>query len=272
MFRLEEIIDESLAKLLEAIKAKEPEVLRRIIEFIGRLDSRGGQFLSNLANDRNIALFEKYVQEVLKELGVNKDITEFVKAMDEASKYTIGLQKTINGIIVPATDILKRWREYTIRTTVENLVGNGLNETYSKAIEKILGDAVYAGGSLTDVYRNVREYAVTTDKRHGGLLGHFQQVSRDSVGQYAGGINRIVAKQYGLDALEYVGSLVKDSREQCIRWVGMETILIKDLQREINWAESNGSGLIPGTNPDNFIINRGGYNCRHEAIPSRSKK
>lgn len=272
MFRLEEIIDESLVKLLEAIKAKEPKVFERILEFIGRMDSRSGQFLSNLSNDRNIALFENYVQAVLKELGVNKDISDFVKSMDDASKYTLGLQKTVNGIIVPPTNTLKRWREYAVKTTVENLVGNSLNASYSKAIEKILGDAVYSGGSLTDVYRNVREYATTTPKRQGGLLSHFQQVSRDSVGQYAGGINRIVAKQYNLDALEYVGSLVKDSRAQCERWVGMETILVKDLEREIRWAENNGSGLIPGTNPDNFIINRGGYNCRHEAIPTRSKK
>jgi len=41
------------------------------------------------------------------------------------------------------------------------------------------------------------------------------------------------------------------------------------LQQEINWAFQNGQGMIPETNPDNFIINRGGYNCRHEAIPVR---
>ncbi len=272
MFRLEEIIDESMAKLLEAIRANEPKVFERILEFIGRMDSRSGQFLSNLSNERTLALFEQYVQGVLDDLGINKEVSEFVKTFDDASKYTLGLQKTINGITVPANDILKRWRQYSVSTTVENMVGNGLSSTYSKDIEKILGDAVFGGGSLSDVYKNIREYALTTDKRQGGLLTHFQQVSRDSVGQYTGGINRIVAKQYNLDALEYVGSLVKDSRKQCERWVGMETLLIKDLEKEIRWAENNGSGLIPGTNPDNFIINRGGYNCRHEAIPTRSKK
>lgn len=272
MFRLEELIDESLGKLLEAIKAKEPKIFARIIEFIGKMDSRSGQFLSNLANDRNIALFEKQVQAAIKDLGLNKDVSDFVKTFDDASKYTLGLQKTINGIIVPATGTLERWREYAVRTTVDNMVGNGLKASYSSSILKILGDAVYSGGSLTDVYKNVREYALTTDDKSGGLMRHFKQVSRDSVGQYAGGINRIVAKQYNLDALEYVGSLVKDSRDQCVRWVDMKTILVKDLEKEIVWAENNGSGLIPGTNVDNFVINRGGYNCRHEAIPTRSKK
>ena len=272
MFRLEEIIDGAVAELLEKIKAKEPKLYERILQFVGRMDSKGGGFLSNTANARSLDLLEKYIQGVLEDLGINKDVADFVKNFDEAAKYTIGLQKTINGISVPATDVLRRWREYAIRTTVENLVGNGLSATYSKTIEKILGDAVYSGGSLTDVYNQVRAYAVTDTDKNGGLLKHYQQVSRDAVGQYAGGINRIVAKQYGLDALEYVGSLVKDSRPQCIRWVGMETILVKDLAKEITWAENNGQGLIPGTNADNFVINRGGFNCRHEAIPTRSKK
>lgn len=270
MFRLDEIIEEATARLLQAIREKEPKVMQRLLEFIARMDSKGGDFSISRFNENSIALLEKYVQGVLEDLGVNKDISEFVKQFDTAAAYALGLQKEINGIVPPG-DILKKWREYAIRTTVNALVGNGLSAAFAAPIQKILGDAVYGGGSLTDVLRQVREYAETTPERQGSLLRYYGQVSRDAVGQYAGNVHRIVAKQYGLDALEYVGSLVKDSRPQCIRWVGMEQILVKNLEGEILWAERNGSGLIPGTTPDNFIVNRGGYNCRHEAIPTRSK-
>lgn len=270
MFRLEEIIEEATSRLLEAIREKEPKVMQRLLEFIARMDSKGGDFLISEMNERSVVLLNKYVQGVLKDLGLNKDISEFVKTFDDAAAYAFGLQKEINGIVPPG-DILKKWREYAIKATVDGLIGNGLSAYFAAPIQKILGDAVYASGSLTDVLRQVRAFAETTPEKNGGLLRYYTQVSRDAVGQYAGNVHRIVAKQYGLDALEYVGSLIKDSRPQCIRWVGKETILLKHLEGEILWAERNGSGLIPGTNTDNFIVNRGGYNCRHEAIPTRSK-
>ena len=270
MFRLEEIIQEATERLLKAIKEKEPKVLQRLVEFIARMDSTGGGFLLSTANERTVNLVDKYVQGVLEDLNVNKDISDFVKTFDEAAAYALGIQKQINGIVPPG-DILKKWREYAIRTTVDSLVGNGLSSAFSRPLQKILGDAVYGGGSLTDVLKQVQAFAETTEGKRGGLLKHYTQVSRDAIGQYTGNVHRIVAKQYGLDALEYVGGLVRDSREQCIRWVEMETILLKDLPGEILWAEKNGSGLIPGTNAENFIVNRGGYNCTHEAIPTRSK-
>ena len=268
---LESIIDEATAKLLAAIKAKEPKIIDKLKEYIARMDTQKGRFILSPFNDDAIGMMDKYVQGVLQDLGVNKDISEFVKSFDDAQSYMLGIQKDFNGIVAP-TDILKKWRQYAIRTTVDSLIGNGLNASFGAPIRKALGDAVYSDGSLTDVLRQVRALAETTAGREGNLLRHYTQVSRDAVGQYAGNVNRIIAKQYNLDAIEYLGSIVKDSREQCVRWVDMEQILIKDLQNEIDWAEKNGSGLIPGTNPDNFIVNRGGYNCQHEAIPVRSKK
>lgn len=271
MLSLEEIIDGATGKLLAAIRAKEPAIIEKLIEYIARLDTKGGNFLLSAMNQDAVALMDKYIKGVLTDLGINKDISDFVKTFDDASAYALGIQKTVNGI-VPPTEILTKWRQYAIKTTVDSLIGNGMSANFAAPIRKALGIAVYADGSLTDVLREVRAIATSTQQKDGKLLSYYTQVSRDAVGQYAGNVNRIIAKQYGLDAIEYIGSLVKDSREQCVRWVGMEQILISDLQKEIDWAEHNGSGLIPGTNPDNFIVNRGGYNCRHEAIPTRAKK
>lgn len=271
MFRLDEIIEAATAQLLEAIKAKEPKIVERLIEFIARMDTLSGAFITTALNDSAIGLMDRYIQAVLLDLNVNKDISDFVKTFDDASAYALGIQKAVNGIVAP-TEILTKWREFAIRSTVESLIGNGMVANFAEPIRKILATTVYGGGSLTDVLKSVRAFAETQPEKKGGLLSYYTQVSRDAVGQYAGNVHRIVAKQYGLDSLEYVGSLIKDSRPQCIRWVNMETIKLSELSKEIRWAENNGSGLIPGTNADNFIVNRGGYNCRHEAIPVRSKK
>lgn len=270
MFRLDEIIDAATAKLLAAIKAKEPAVLERLLDYIARMDSKGGDFVLSAMNDNAVALLERYVKSVLHDLHWEEDVADFIAGgYDSAAAYAVGLHKELNGIVVPQS-ILVKWRQYAVNATIQNLIGAGLASSFSASIKKILADAVYGGGSLTDVLKQVREYAKTTPQRKGALLRHVTQVSRDAVGQYAGNVHRIIAKKYELDRLDYVGGLVKDSRPQCIRWVGMEKILIKDLNAEIEWAQRNGSGLIPGTNADNFIVNRGGYNCIHEAIPTRS--
>lgn len=271
MFRLDQIIEESTAKLLEAIAAKEPKVMERLLELIARLDSRGGKFLTTTFNENALKLVDQYIKSVLVDLRINDDIFEFVKTFDDAAAYALDIQRRLNGINANDT-ILTKWRNYQITSTVNNLVGNGLEQRFTQPVTKILAQAVYSEGSLSDVLKSVREYAETNDTSKGGLLSHYTQVSRDAVGQYAGSVHKIVANKYGLDALEYVGSLVKDSRPQCERWVDMQTIALKDLKKEIAWASKYGSGLIPGTTPDNFTLYRGGYNCRHEVIPTRSKK
>ena len=78
-----------------------------------------------------------------------------------------------------------------------------------------------------------------------------------------------------MDGILYVGSLVKDSRPQCKRWVNYKEhgqtglLAVKDLNREIAWAYANGKGMIPGTTTETFRQFRGGFNCRHEAYPVR---
>jgi hypothetical protein len=85
--------------------------------------------------------------------------------------------------------------------------------------------------------------------------------------QFDGQVNSAIANEFGLDAYRYVGSLIDDSRAQCIRWAGKQVLLKEDLAKEISWATANGTGMIAGTTPENFATFRGGYNCRHSAIP-----
>ena len=46
----------------------------------------------------------------------------------------------------------------------------------------------------------------------------------------------------------------------------------EELPSLISSAYSSGQGMIPGTTAENFAVFRGGYNCRHSAIPFRLTK
>jgi hypothetical protein len=115
-------------------------------------------------------------------------------------------------------------------------------------------------------------YVVGTPELNGLYSRYVKQISRDALGQFDGQINAIIADEFGLDAFRYVGSIIDDSRAQCVRWVGKRILEKSEMQSEIAWANNNGTGMIPGTNPDNFLVFRGGYNCRHRAIPFKLTK
>jgi hypothetical protein len=113
---------------------------------------------------------------------------------------------------------------------------------------------------------------IGTPELNGLYSRYVKQISRDALGQFDGQINAIIAEEFGLDAFRYVGSLIDDSRPQCVRWVGKRILEKSEMPEQIAWANNNGSGMIPGTNPDNFLVFRGGYNCRHRAIPFKLTK
>ena len=115
--------------------------------------------------------------------------------------------------------------------------------------------------------RSIESVIESDPSRLGLLTRYVTQISRDALYQFSGLANQVIAVEYGLNAYEYVGSLVDDSRPQCQRWVEKQVLFFSELQEEINWALDNGKGMIPSTTPQNFAIYRGGYNCQHEAIP-----
>jgi len=154
--------------------------------------------------------------------------------------------------------------------------GQGLTTTLINPLKQELLVAVNQGSSLTDVVTSIAGQLTTTEARQGVLKRISLQASRDALLQYDGVVNEAVRKVYKMDALLYVGSIVKDSRKQCEQWVNetkngkLGLLLFEDLEDEISWAEDNGTGMIPNTTPENFCQNRGGFNCRHIAYPVRS--
>jgi hypothetical protein len=131
---------------------------------------------------------------------------------------------------------------------------------------------IVAGTNSIDVEKAIRDFISGQGDKAGNLKRYVTQVSRDALNQYDGTINSRIAEEFGLDAFQYVGSLIEDSRPQCVRWTGKGVILKDQLEKEIGWAFTNGSGMIPGTNSENFAVFRGGYNCRHSAIPFKLTK
>jgi hypothetical protein len=115
----------------------------------------------------------------------------------------------------------------------------------------------------------------------------------DSLSQYDGAMNKMIADVYEFDNFIYVSNTIETSRPFCIHMrddlggrfskdqlkialneycpagdPSDQTIEYKTHSGEVKRGKK-GSGMIKGTTVENFVQLRGGYGCRHRCIPTR---
>ena len=198
------------------------------------------------------------------------NVGKFLKDYNGIIDFNISIHEELNGIgAKEIEDLVNPFLRQQIATTTEQLTGAGMNEAVIKPVQESLQNNVIAGADIQDAENTLRGFIEGDAERLGALDRHVSQISRDAIHQFDGLVNAQIADEFGLDAYNYVGSLIDDSRPQCVRWVRKKggVLPIETLPAEIRWANNSGTGFIPGTNVKNFPSLRGGYNCRHQAIP-----
>ena len=117
-----------------------------------------------------------------------------------------------------------------------------------------------AGKPFEEMVKDIRGLITGDEDRRGrSMSGYASQIAHDSVMQFDGQFTVYKAKEAGLNKYKYTGTLVRDSRDHCIKHVG-KTYTEKRI-REI-W-QGSWAGKSEG---DPFIV-RGGYRCRHTWLP-----
>ena len=254
-----QIIDSATELLNDKVKSLEPKFLNLLLDEIKKLDVRGGGIVSSTKRNKAfIRSFRERVRKLLTKTKYFDFVDGFLLSYDDLNNFTKDINKRVNQITIPTAQ-LSKWRTWGVDKVSFDLVKQGLD---SSLIKPLRNEVTKVAQALENTLQPIG--------RAGGLLTtNSYQVSRDALGQYYGSINQQIADTFELDGIRYVGSLINDSRDQCRRWVDKKVLAVKDLQSEINWAFANGTGMIKDTTPSNFLQNRGGYNCRHPAIPVR---
>lgn len=272
----ERINDKALEILQKRFNKVEPKFVKQVVDWINKFRTTSGNLVRSKENIARLSSFKTAINRFLEKAGYNVMVSAFLENFDEIGANTQLAQQELNGIDITKS-FLNPFKRYAVNNVIAAMQGQGLNVNLINPLKNELLIAVNQGSSLTDVVTSIAGQLTTTEARQGVLKRISLQASRDALLQYDGVVNEAVRKSYKMDALLYVGSIVKDSRAQCERWV-QETkngklglILFEDLQNEIDWADNNGTGMIPDTTPENFCQNRGGFNCRHIAYPVRSQ-
>ena len=163
---------------------------------------------------------------------------------------------------------------------IENLKSSGtIYQEITKPVEQVMRLSIIRGISYQDAKDQL-------SGNLGKLESYVKTITKDTLNTYDGAINNEIKERYKLETMIYVGSLIETSRPICLhlkeksRWTKDElksvldeycpngvpsekTIMIQQGDKEVRMKK--GSGMIEGTNVDNFTVNRGGYGCRHLA-------
>jgi hypothetical protein len=224
---------------------------------------------------------ENDIYEALTVTGYTKAVNAFTADFEDVQKYNGRIAKLVNDITIKPKDF-NPLRVSTAEVTVNKLVNDGLTSAFINPVKQIVITQAVAGSTLKQAQTVLRESLAGTNGET-RLHNYINSTARDAVFQFDGGVNAQIATLYQLDDFIYAGSILPPekgkekkvlkntgSRPQCIRWVGKGLIKGTELNAEIRWAYNNGRGMIAGTNRGNFTVNRGGWGCRHQAIPVAS--
>ena len=249
-------------KIFDAVKKK-----------INTMNIEGGKILFDDTNTAIVNEIDSVIQKALQSSNYPSQVNDFLRSFETIKQFNFDAQKSVNDISEKElSDLINPIQKANVEQTLDGLTGTGVSTNFIQPVREGIFKNIVAGTTISDMETYLTNYIISNPERMSGLKRYVTQVSRDSLNQFDGQVNSNIAETFGLDAFRYVGSLIEDSRPQCVRWVGKNVLLLDELQSEINWANNNGTGMIPGTTPNNFAVFRGGYNCRHSAIPFKLTK
>ena len=248
-------------------------VYAALMELFDNVDITNGKLSTNPKAEEFLAMLDYKIYQALKQSGYPAYVGDFIKNYDKISSNVVDLHQSLGNGLIPNKDI-KSIQRLEIQKTVANLTEQGMYKEFIAPVREGLYRNIMFGATVGETEDFIKSQVLSNKKKDSRLTRYVGQVATDALHQFDGSVNQVAKKSLGLNATQYVGSLIEDSRAQCMKWVGMSIIKDEDLKEEIEWALNGGrysnkkcSGMIAGTNPDNFCINRGGWVCRHRAFP-----
>lgn len=260
------IFDNSETQLQRSVKNAEEIIYDELIKLLNSVDVSAGRLQTNTKAENFLMSMDKKIYDALKKADYDKSVLKYTQNFNVLTSNIQDLHSKFNKVNITDEQI-NPFLKIEVNNTIDKLTGSGMAKDFINPIRESLYRNIMLGAEVTAVEKTLKEFVVSSAKSDSKLMRYVKQVSRDAIQQFDGTIQANIANELGFNAKRYVGSLIQDSRKQCVRWVEDEILMVKDLADEIQWAFNNGSGMNPATTVTTFDIFRGGYNCRHRSIP-----
>ncbi len=248
-------------------------VYAALMEIFDTVDITNGKLATNPKAEEFLSLLDYKIYQTLKKSGYPGLVSDFIGNYDKITENVRDLHQSLGNGIINLKDI-NSVKRLEVQKTIQNLTEQGMYKDFIAPVREGLYRNIMFGATVGETEEFIKSQVISNKEKNSKLTRYVKQVSTDALHQYDGSVNQVAKQSLGLNAVQYVGSLIEDSRAQCMKWVSMSIIKDENLKEEIDWALNGGrysnkkcSGMIEGTNPDNFCINRGGWVCRHRVFP-----
>lgn len=261
-------IDESENDLLGDFDSIERAIYNAVNKQILSMNQQDGRVVFDDTNVLKINELTAIIIATIQSSKYPSNVKKYLGNYNKVGKYNAKIQSYTND--VPAKELenlISPIQKQMVSAVMESLTGQGVDVAFIKPLTEGIYKNIVSGSTITDLQKTLEQYILSNEQKLGVFKRYVTQMSRDAMLQYDGQINSYIANKYGLDAYMYVGTIIKDSRPQCIEWLGKGILKKSELSSLIAGAYNYGLGMIPGTTAENFAIYRGGYNCRHTAVP-----
>lgn len=278
--QLIETLDSSVKDFQESIPAIQKQISSEIEVFIKDLDTTGDTIKSSVSNLRKIAEFKDRIYSIIKKSDYSDKLDRFIESFNEVAIIQNKYFETLSSKFNP-TPLLKEITNQSISSTIDYLTEAGLNNALIQPIHDILLTNSTTGGSWSAMAKQIRDFIAANNDTVGALERYTSQVTTDSLNQYSRQYMQTVTNDLGFDWFVYRGALIKTSRTFCESCRQKEYIHrsefpqvikgdfaeFKEMKGEIYDKTGLPQGMIDGTNPQNFEVYAGGYNCEHHLVP-----
>jgi len=277
-------ITQAIKKFNRSIPASQRSMYDAIVEDVNRLELYSdGKIRPTVKNLSILSSIKSKINRIVLTDEYKQEVREFAKAFNQVTalqnEYWKGLESTFKP-----RPLLKEIRKQAITDVVGKLTESGIGANVSDRIIDILRTNITAGGSYKQLTAQLRDGLLNTEQK-GYLDKYAKQVTVDSLNQYNSQYTQIVSSDLGYTWFKYDNTDIDTTRPFCDAMTDQPYFHISEVPRllraeglyyfkdgvktKVPLYDKTGlpHGMIPGTNPDNFFIRRGGYQCGHQIRP-----
>jgi hypothetical protein len=269
-------IDTSIDDFQKGLPAIQDGVLDGVIEQIKDLQTQNGRILNSVQNLKVINQIKAKLERLLITQGYKDSVKKFIQAFDLIESIHLEYFAVFNRKFKPVKS-LPIIKKISIDTTINGLIGQGLQVNIVDQIGKILFDSATTGVSYASLNEQLRKKFKGDAETEGILQRYGKTISTDALNQYSAQYHEAIAADLGLSWMRYIGSNITTTREFCELLTAKEWIHKSELPEILKGhidghscklSKSTGLplGMIPGTDKDNFKVRRGGYSCGHQVL------
>lgn len=266
-------IKRSLKGFDKSIPRLQSVLYKEMLTEIKRLDTKGDKIAITVKNLSILTSIKNKLNRLILNREYMAEIKEFAKAFNEVYKLQFEYWKSIERTFKPKP-LLKAIRNQAITDAVKSLTTQGISANVSDNIIGILRQNITAGGSYSELASQLRESLVNTPTSKGILDRYVKTVANDSIQQFNRQYTQIVSNDLGYSWYRYMNTDIETTRCFCDRMTDKNYFhisevpeILKGLGCDIYKKTGLPYGMIDGTNPENFFIRAGGWNCRHSIHP-----